>query len=74
MELVMYLSLILVLFELFFNLSLEDLVELRLEQHLVNGDEYLKNHLEYLTLCKLEPNSIRDHYLVVNQLVSMKVD
>lgn len=72
-ELIMYLSLILILLVLLLDLSLEDLEEFRFQQHLLNGDEDLQNHLKDLTLCKLIPDSIRNDNLVVDQFVSVQV-
>lgn len=70
----MYLSLIFILLVLLLDLSLKDLEELRFQQHLLNGDEDLQNHLKDLTLCKLIPDSIGDEDLIVDEFVPVQID
>ena len=70
----MYLSLVLVLLILLLDLSLEDLEELRLQQHLLDSDEDLQDHLKHLTLRELVPDAVGDDDLIVDQLVPVQVD
>ena len=73
-ELVMYLPLILVFFVLFLDLTLENFEEFGFKQHLLNSYENFQNHLKDLALGKLETYTIRNHYLIVDQLVTVQVD
>lgn len=73
-ELVVDLPLIFVLLVLLLDLALEDLEELRLEQHLLDGYEDLQDHLKHLALGKLITYAVGDDDLVVDQLVPVEVD
>ena len=73
-ELVMYLPLILVLFVLFLDLTLEHFEEFGFEQHLFYGDEDFQNNLKDLALGEFETYTIRNHYLIVDQLVAVQAD
>lgn len=73
-ELIMDLSLVLVLLVLLLDLSLEDLEELRLQQHLLDSDEDLQDHLKHLTLRELVTDAVGDDDLIVDQLVPVQVD
>lgn len=70
-ELIMYFSLVLVLPELLLNFSLKHLEELGLEQHLLNCDEDLNDHLKDLALCELEADAVRDNYFIVDEFVAV---
>ena len=65
-KLIVYLSLILILLVLLLDLSLEDLEELRFQQHLLNRNEDLQDHRKDLTLRKLISDPIGDDDLVVD--------
>lgn len=73
-ELIMYLPLILILLVLLLDLPLEDLEKLRLQQHLLNGDKDLQNHLKHFTLSELVSNSIGDNNLIIDKLVPVQID
>jgi hypothetical protein len=73
-ELVVDLALVLRLLLLFLNLPPQDLQELGLEQHLLNSDEDLQDHLDDFTHSELEPNAVGDGNIIVDILVAVEQD
>jgi hypothetical protein len=67
-------SLIFILLVFFFDFSLEDFEELWLQKHFLDGNKDLENHLKDFALGKFVSNSIRNHNLIVDKLISMKID
>ena len=57
---------------LLLNLSLQDLQELRFQQHLLDGYKYLNYHLDDLADGKFEANAIRNGNLVIDTLISVQ--
>jgi hypothetical protein len=56
----MYFSLIIRFFFFFLNFSPQNFFKLRFEDHLMNGNENLDDHLKNLRLSKFETNSINN--------------
>ena len=57
---------------LLLNLSLQDLQELRFQQHLLDGYKYLNYHLDDLADGKFEANSVRNRNLIIDTLISVQ--
>ena len=57
---------------LLLDLPLQDLQELRFQQHLLNRYEYLNNHLDDLADGKFETNAVRNRNLVIDAFVSVQ--
>ena len=68
MDLPLVLSLVLLLL----NLPLQNLLELRLQQHLFNRYENLQDHLNHLAHRKLKTNTVRNQHLVTDTLVTVQ--
>lgn len=71
-ELVMNFPLVFRFSLLLLDLPLQDLQELRFQQHLLNRYEYLNNHLDDLADGKFETNAVRNRNLVIDAFVSVQ--
>ena len=57
---------------LFLYLPLQNLQELRFQQHLLDGYEDFNYHFDDLADGKFESNTVRNRHLVINTLVSVQ--